>query len=43
LEKTGRSIHLVEGDINNIKITTPLDLVIAEKLLEERARKMKTD
>ena len=27
-------VHLVEGEVNNIKITTPLDLAIAEKLLD---------
>lgn len=34
VEYSGHPIHLVEGEINNIKITTPLDLVIAEKLLD---------
>jgi 2-C-methyl-D-erythritol 4-phosphate cytidylyltransferase len=34
LEAAGYSAHLVEGEVNNIKITTPLDLAIAEKLLE---------
>jgi 2-C-methyl-D-erythritol 4-phosphate cytidylyltransferase len=34
LEASGRLIHLVEGEVNNIKITTPLDLAIAEKLLD---------
>jgi 2-C-methyl-D-erythritol 4-phosphate cytidylyltransferase len=33
LEKTGESIHLVEGNRENIKITNPEDLVIAEALL----------
>src|SRR5664279_867724 len=33
LEAAGRTVHLVEGEANNIKITTPLDLAIAEKLL----------
>jgi len=28
-------VHLVEGEINNIKITTPADLVMAEKLLRQ--------
>lgn len=32
LEKTGESIHLVEGNRENIKITNPEDLVIAEAL-----------
>ncbi|HEY4967754.1 MAG TPA: 2-C-methyl-D-erythritol 4-phosphate cytidylyltransferase [Puia sp.] len=34
LEAAGRTVHLVEGEANNIKITTPLDLAIAEKLLD---------
>jgi 2-C-methyl-D-erythritol 4-phosphate cytidylyltransferase len=34
LEAAGHRIHLVEGEPGNIKITTPLDLAIAEKLLE---------
>jgi 2-C-methyl-D-erythritol 4-phosphate cytidylyltransferase len=36
VEKSNYPIHLVEGDINNIKITTPLDLFIAGKLLSSR-------
>lgn len=32
LEKTGESIHLVEGNRENIKITNPEDLIIAEAL-----------
>jgi len=36
VEKTGVAIHLVEGEASNIKITSPIDLLIAEKLLEER-------
>ena len=34
LEAAGHTVHLVDGEVNNIKITTPLDLAIAEKLLE---------
>lgn len=34
VEKSGTRIHLVEGEASNIKITRPIDLVIAEKLLE---------
>lgn len=37
VEKTGASIHLVEGEPTNIKITRPIDLVIAEKILGERS------
>jgi 2-C-methyl-D-erythritol 4-phosphate cytidylyltransferase len=33
-EASSHSIHLVEGEVNNIKITNPLDLAIAEELLE---------
>jgi|SRR5450432_146389 2-C-methyl-D-erythritol 4-phosphate cytidylyltransferase len=34
VEYDNQTIHLVEGEANNIKITTPLDLAIAEKLLD---------
>jgi len=33
VEYSGRAIHLVEGNLENIKITTPLDLIVAEKLI----------
>jgi 2-C-methyl-D-erythritol 4-phosphate cytidylyltransferase len=36
VEKTGVKINLVEGESTNIKITKPIDLLIAEKILEER-------
>ena len=36
VEKLGVKINLIEGENSNIKITRPIDLVIAEKLLEER-------
>jgi 2-C-methyl-D-erythritol 4-phosphate cytidylyltransferase len=35
VEAFGIPIHLIEGDVNNIKITTPGDLVLAESLLLE--------
>ncbi|MDP4128888.1 MAG: 2-C-methyl-D-erythritol 4-phosphate cytidylyltransferase [Bacteroidota bacterium] len=35
VEAFHRPIHLVEGEVNNIKITTPLDIILAEKLLEQ--------
>ncbi len=35
VEAFGTSIFLIEGDYNNIKVTRPVDLVIAEKILEE--------
>ena len=36
LESLGESIHLIEGDLFNIKITHPHDLAIAELLFESR-------
>ncbi|MFT3933366.1 MAG: 2-C-methyl-D-erythritol 4-phosphate cytidylyltransferase [Chitinophagaceae bacterium] len=38
VEKNGTVIHLIEGAIDNIKITTPLDLLIAERILLEREK-----
>lgn len=35
VEAYGLKLSLVEGEENNIKITNPLDLIIAEKILEE--------
>jgi 2-C-methyl-D-erythritol 4-phosphate cytidylyltransferase len=35
VERLGMSIRIVEGDERNIKVTTPMDLKIAEMLLEE--------
>ncbi|MEM7551905.1 MAG: 2-C-methyl-D-erythritol 4-phosphate cytidylyltransferase [Bacteroidota bacterium] len=32
-ENSGRTVELIEGDYNNIKITTPEDLKIAESLM----------
>lgn len=34
VERTGHSVYIVEGDYTNIKITTPDDLLWAERLLE---------
>ncbi len=36
VEAFGLKVHLVQGDDNNLKITRPVDLLIAEKLLEEK-------
>ncbi|HVV71817.1 MAG TPA: 2-C-methyl-D-erythritol 4-phosphate cytidylyltransferase [Verrucomicrobiae bacterium] len=33
VEAAGHPIHLVEGEIDNIKITVPGDLTIAERVL----------
>ena len=35
VERMGMSVKIVEGDERNLKVTTPLDLKIAEMLLEE--------
>lgn len=35
VERMGMKVRLVEGDERNIKVTTPIDLKIAELLLEE--------
>ena len=34
IERNGGKVHLVEGEDRNIKVTTPLDLKVAEALLE---------
>lgn len=36
VERTGMKIKIVEGDERNLKVTTPMDLKIAELLLEEK-------
>jgi 2-C-methyl-D-erythritol 4-phosphate cytidylyltransferase len=39
VENTGVKINLVHGELSNIKITKPVDLLIAEKIAEERSLK----
>ena len=36
VEKLGVAIQLIEGEATNIKITRPLDILLAEKILEDR-------
>ncbi len=36
VEKMGIRINLIEGERINIKITTPIDLIVAEKILQDR-------
>ncbi len=36
VERTGVKINLIEGEANNIKITKPVDWLIAERILEDR-------
>lgn len=37
-EKCGLSVQIVEGEETNLKITTPVDLAIAEFILQQRLR-----
>ncbi len=37
VEAAGNKVFLIEGESNNLKVTRPIDLFIAEKLLEEEA------
>jgi len=37
VEASGTEIFLTEGEYDNIKITRPIDLLIAEKIIEERS------
>ncbi|MBR4720914.1 MAG: 2-C-methyl-D-erythritol 4-phosphate cytidylyltransferase [Clostridia bacterium] len=39
MEVLGKKVKIVEGSYENIKITTPEDLIIAEKILEKRKNK----
>ena len=36
VERLGKVVYLVNGDEENLKITTPMDLVVAEAILAER-------
>jgi 2-C-methyl-D-erythritol 4-phosphate cytidylyltransferase len=36
VERIGHAVHVVRGDYRNIKITTPEDLQVAERFLEEQ-------
>lgn len=38
VEKTGIKINLVQGEETNIKITKPLDILIAQSILESRSK-----
>ncbi len=38
LERTGQPVHMVEGNFENIKITRPLDLSIADALIRHSGR-----
>jgi 2-C-methyl-D-erythritol 4-phosphate cytidylyltransferase len=36
VESAGIKVHLIEGEYNNIKVTRPIDLLIAENILDSR-------
>jgi 2-C-methyl-D-erythritol 4-phosphate cytidylyltransferase len=36
VEAAGHTVHLIEGEVNNIKITLPADLLLAEALLSHK-------
>jgi 2-C-methyl-D-erythritol 4-phosphate cytidylyltransferase len=36
VEASGKQIFLTEGEYDNIKITRPIDLLVAEKIIEDR-------
>ena len=38
VERLGKQVYFVDGEDTNIKITTPIDLLIAEAILAERRR-----
>ena len=40
VEAYGLKVSLVAGEENNIKITKPLDMIIAEQILEEKAQQV---
>lgn len=40
VERLGKVVYLVEGSYENIKITTPVDLAIGEKILELRGERV---
>lgn len=41
VEAFGLKVHLIEGEEDNIKITTPLDLYVAGKVLEDRTSRLR--
>lgn len=38
VEAYGEQVYLIEGEQNNIKLTTPMDMLVAETILKERER-----
>lgn len=42
VEAAGHQIHLTEGSAENIKLTLPIDLIIAAELLQKKSNRMDT-
>ena len=42
VERLGKAVYLTDGDEENIKITTPLDLIVAEAILRRREEREAT-
>lgn len=40
VERLGKAVYLTEGDEENIKITTPLDLMLAEAIIRKRSEQV---
>ena len=40
VERMGKRVYLVEGDEENLKITTPVDLILAEAILHDREERL---
>ena len=40
VERLGKVVFLVEGDEENLKITTPVDLILAEAILQDREERI---
>lgn len=40
VEAAGHAVHLTEGSVDNIKLTLPLDLIVAEELLKKNGNRM---
>ena len=40
VERLGKRVYLVDGDEENLKITTPVDLILAEAILRDREERL---
>lgn len=38
VEASGESVHLIEGEYSNLKVTRPIDLLLARAILDERKK-----